>query len=103
MTQQNFYPPFIGAQSGRFYRPLMRFLILLLTASACALAQTNATDAALDGYVHDERAGSITSAEVISRNLLTNQQFSARTNDAGYFRFGLLQIGEYELSVSAPG
>lgn len=57
----------------------------------------------LDGYIHDERGGSIATAAVTARNTSTNQQFSTKTNDAGYFRFPLLQIGEYEVSASAAG
>jgi len=36
----------------------------------CAFAQTNATDAALDGYVQDEKAGSIAGASVAVRSVL---------------------------------
>src|SRR5262245_17454932 len=85
------------------YAAVMRLICIFLTISAPLLAQTNATDAALDGYIRDERGGAISTASVTARSALTNQQFNARTDDAGYFRFPLLQIGEYELSVTAPG
>lgn len=81
----------------------MRILCVFLALTACLLAQTNATDAVLDGYIRDEHGGAIATASVTARSALTNQQFNGRSNEAGYFRFPLLQIGEYELSVTAPG
>jgi hypothetical protein len=81
----------------------MRFLCLLFALTLCAFAQTNATDAAIDGYVQDEHGGSVAGAAVNVRSALTNQHFETRTNAEGYFRFPLLQISEYELTVAAPG
>jgi hypothetical protein len=72
--------------------------------TACPLfAQSNATDAALDGYVRDASGAVITRAAVKARNLQTNVEADAVTNDDGYFRFPLLRIGGYEVRASAPG
>src|SRR5262249_4706508 len=51
----------------------------------------------------DENGGSVASATVTVRSALTNLRFEAQTNTEGYFRFPLLQVGEYELTASAPG
>ncbi|MCX6596440.1 MAG: TonB-dependent receptor [Acidobacteria bacterium] len=82
----------------------MRSLLLLFALfSTFTFAQTNATDAALDGYVMDEPGGRIAGASVSIRSMLTNQRFETKANDEGYFRFPLLQVGSYELIVAAPG
>jgi hypothetical protein len=81
----------------------MRIFLLLGLMATAVFGQINATDAGLDGYVQDENAGRIASASVVIRNVKTNQRFESKANDEGYFRFPLLQVGEYELTLSAPG
>jgi hypothetical protein len=80
----------------------MRFLVLLL--AACSLfAQSNASDAAMDGYVQDATSARIAGAQVAARNVNTNVELLATTNSEGYYRFPLLKVGEYELKVAATG
>ncbi|MDX2269527.1 MAG: TonB-dependent receptor [Bryobacter sp.] len=76
------------------------FPFLLLLASA-AFAQTNATDATIDGYVTDPAGGAVPNAKVTVQALQTNLKQEAQTNEAGYYRFPLLQIGSYRLQVEA--
>jgi hypothetical protein len=78
-------------------------LTIILAAAAAAFAQSNATDGALDGFVNDPSGGSVASAKVMALNLGTNQVHETTTDGTGYFRFPLLQVGEYQLLVSAPG
>ena len=80
---------------------LMMLLVVLHPASLAA--QSNATDGALDGFVRDSDAGSIATAKVIAVNLGTGQVREAATDRSGYYRFPLLQVGDYEVLVSAPG
>ena len=68
-----------------------------------ALAQSNATDGALDGFVRDPSGASVPAATVVALNLGTNQVHEASADQQGYFRFPLLQVGEYQLLVSAQG
>lgn len=75
----------------------------MLPLAAAMYAQTNATDAALDGFVTDEQGSAVRSAKVVARNTNINTPAETLTNDDGYFRFPLLKIGAYELSVTAPG
>src|SRR5918999_628069 len=84
---------------------LRSFLALWLVAlSPLALfAQSNATDGALEGFVRDSSAGSIPAAKVIAVSLSTSQVSETTTSEAGYYRFPLLQVGDYEILVSAPG
>lgn len=80
----------------------MKFLALALI-SIGLYSQSNATDAALNGYIRDESGASVPGASIKARNLNTNTEIPAAANQEGYFRFPLLRVGEYELRASAPG
>ncbi|MEZ5416261.1 MAG: TonB-dependent receptor [Vicinamibacterales bacterium] len=84
---------------------LLIVCLLLLSPSLTApsSAQSNATDGALDGFVHDPSGASVPAARVIALNMETNQVRETETNGDGYFRFPLLQVGDYQLLVSAAG
>jgi carboxypeptidase family protein len=66
-------------------------------------AQSNASDGALDGYVHDENSAVIPGAKIVARNLQTNIELTANADGQGYFRFPLLRVGSYEIVASAGG
>jgi hypothetical protein len=66
-------------------------------------AQSNAIDAAIEGYVRDATGGAISGANVTARNTATNVASETRANAEGYFRFPLLQVGVYKLSAGAEG
>lgn len=68
-----------------------------------AYAQSNAIDAAIEGYVRDASGGVIARAAITARNTSTNVQTETLTNADGYFRFPLLQVGEYRLTAQAEG
>jgi hypothetical protein len=82
-------------------------LALLITLAACATsiadAQSNAIDAAIEGYVHDPSGGMIQRARITARNLSTNVSSQTVTNADGYYRFPLLQVGVYQLTAEAEG
>lgn len=80
----------------------MRFLALLL-AAASVFAQSNASDAAMDGYIQDATGARIAGAQVAARNVLTNVELTATSSNEGYYRFPLLKVGDYELRVTATG
>jgi hypothetical protein len=75
----------------------------LTTSTAPLFAQSNAADAAIDGYVRDSDGGVLPGATVTARNTRTNILNSATTDERGHYRFPLLQIGEYELTVNLDG
>ena len=77
-------------------------LLLVLFSPLRLLAQSNATDGALDGFVRDPSAASVPAATLVATNLRTGLVTTATTNAEGYYRFPLLQVGEYEVLVSAP-
>ena len=77
--------------------------MLMLLVPASGLAQSNASDAALDGFVKDPSGAFVPAAKVIALNLATSQVRETATDRTGYYRFPLLQVGEYQILVSASG
>lgn len=84
-------------------RSLIVCFVLLVFLPFPLFAQSNATDGALEGFVRDPSAASIPAATVVATNLRTGLVNTTTTSDEGYFRFPLLQVGEYEVLVVAPG
>ncbi|MFN7916340.1 MAG: TonB-dependent receptor [Vicinamibacterales bacterium] len=82
---------------------LLLLLLLLLAVPHAVVGQSNATDGALEGFVKDPSAASVPGATCVATNLRTGLVTTATSDTEGYFRFPLLQVGEYELLVSMPG
>ena len=80
----------------------MRFPVLLFAATT-VFAQSNASDAAMDGYIQDASGARISAAQIAARNISTNVELTTTTNNEGYYRFPLLKVGDYDLRVSATG
>lgn len=87
-------------------RPTHTTLILaaavLLIASG-ARGQSNASDAAIEGYIRDSSGAAVPSAQVNARNVGTNVIQKTTADAEGYYRFPILQVGNYEVAVTAPG
>src|SRR5215475_10954810 len=66
-------------------------------------AQSNATDAAIEGYVRDASGGTVSAANITAKNTATNIVSQTTTDAEGYYRFPLLQVGNYDLRVLAEG
>lgn len=67
------------------------------------MAQSNVADAAIDGYVIDATGARIPGATVVVTAPATNQRRETSTDADGHFRFTLLRVGTYALTVSAQG
>jgi hypothetical protein len=79
------------------------FLILLGCFSSFAGAQSNATDAALDGYINDPSSSWIASANVTLRDVDTDVSAHTVSDNNGYYRFPLVPVGHYELTIQSEG
>jgi hypothetical protein len=66
-------------------------------------AQSNAIDAAIEGYVRDATGAAISGVDITVRNTATNVGTETDTGNEGYFRFPLLQVGSYDLTAEANG
>ena len=78
-----------------------RTLAAALLLSCAALAQTVSTE--ILGLVTDPTGAVIPNAELSARRVATGDVRTTRTNETGNYIFPLLEVGEYEVTASAPG
>ena len=76
-------------------------IALLLFCSVPGLAQT--VTAGVNGTVTDPSGATITGAKITATNVETNVATTAETNKAGVYRIRFLTIGQYKVTVEAPG
>ena len=84
-----------------FTRKPLSMLLLSLAITLSAHAQT--ATAELSGNVTDSTGAVIANAKVTAANAETGSSREVSTNQGGYYSFTLLQPGNYDLSVEAPG
>ena len=77
-------------------------LFLLSLGSRDLFAQVTAT-ATIQGTVVDKSQAAIVGAQVVARSKDTSFTRTTSTNDAGYYRFELLPIGAYIISITKGG
>ena len=82
---------------------LLRLVLLTVAVCLATLAQTNAVDAALEGYIRDATGASVAGAKVTIRNPETNVSLDVQSAADGYYRFPILKVGQYDVKVSAAG
>jgi len=83
-----------------------RFGTLTLTALACATiasAQTSSTAGAVRGVIKDKGGKAVAKASLSLRNRDTGLSRSVVSGPLGEYHIGLLPVGSYELTVTAPG
>lgn len=80
---------------------VMLSAVMLLLMSAPAFAQTSR--GTITGVVTDPQGAVIQGATAELKNTLTNQTRTAPTNDSGIYRFDAVDLGSYELKISAQG
>ena len=76
--------------------------LVMLAFSAIGMAQSTVTGA-IGGVVQNPNKEVVPGATVTVRNIGTNKEDSATTDDTGRFKVSLLQPGPYSVSVSATG
>jgi hypothetical protein len=82
---------------------LVTIAMFLLLLTPRAFAQVGASNAQINGVVHDESGGSVARANVVLRETETNRTYTAVSNDNGLFVVTNLPPGHYELTTEAPG
>jgi hypothetical protein len=83
-------------------RRLAVFLMLVLFVCALRLPAQNITGT-FAGSVKDPSGAAVAGAEVLVRNLATNQESRTSTNDLGYYEIPYLRPGAYEIQASYQG
>ena len=86
-------------------RHLLRLglLGLVLSSSSRAGAQEGVHYGSVSGRVTDAQGAALAGADVQARHVETNGTTSAVTDSDGRFRFAVLKVGVYELTIARPG
>src|SRR5256885_726719 len=74
-------------------------LLLLSLGSGNAFAQATAS-ATIQGTVTDKSGAVVSGAQVVAKNKATDVSRAATTSDDGYYKFELLPVGTYNVTVS---
>ncbi len=74
-------------------------LLALLTTAASAQTVTGT----VEGHVTDPTGAMAAAATVRAREVSTGTARSTRTNAEGFYTFAFVGLGDYELTVDAPG
>src|SRR5712691_1882565 len=77
-------------------------LVLLTLGSGNAFGQATAS-ATIQGTVTDKSGAVVSGAEVVAKSKATDLTRTATTSDTGYFRFELLPVGAYSVTVTKAG
>ncbi|MFN2453363.1 MAG: carboxypeptidase regulatory-like domain-containing protein [Pyrinomonadaceae bacterium] len=75
----------------------------LFTIAATVFAQTQANTGQIEGFVTDPAGANVPGVTVRIRNTETNQTREVATNEEGFYRASLLQIGSYEITADSSG
>jgi outer membrane receptor protein involved in Fe transport len=77
-------------------------VVLLSLGSANAFGQATAS-ATIQGTVTDKSGAVVSGAQVVAKGKATDLTRTATTSDTGYFRFELLPVGTYTVTVTKAG
>jgi hypothetical protein len=84
-------------------RALLFFSLVFATAVPACFGQASAINGEIDGTVMDASGAGIAGADVRATNLNTGYKQSVKTGDSGLYRLNVLPLGQYEITVDAPG
>jgi hypothetical protein len=79
------------------------YLLIILCNAVTVRGQSQITTGAIQGTVSDPTGAVIPKATVVLKHKMTGVERTVLTDEAGRFTAPLLQVGEYEITVSAPG
>src|SRR5207244_11424972 len=81
---------------------LLAGVLLLSLGSVKAFAQATARGT-IQGTVTDKSGAVVTGAQVVAKNKATDLSRTATSSDTGDYRFELLPVGNYTVTVSKTG
>jgi hypothetical protein len=87
----------------RQFLPRAGWAVLAAIALAAPAAWCQTITGAITGSVTDSSGAAIPAATVIATNVSTGVATPTQTNQSGIYNLRFLQIGQYTVSVSAPG
>jgi hypothetical protein len=83
-----------------------RWSTIVVSAMACAMIAAPAfsqTTGGVRGTVKAKKGGAVSGATLVLRNKETGFARNVQTDPAGNYQFSLMPVGDYELTVTAPG
>ena len=86
----------------KFVYVLLVGVLFLSLGSGNAFAQATAS-ATIQGTVTDKSGAVVSGAQVVAKNKATDVSRAATTSDDGYYKFELLPVGTYTVTVSKAG
>ncbi len=90
------------SHSSRF-KPTAVALALSLAGTVPTLAQNAVSTGSISGTVYDSTGKVVPKANVTAINLATGERIASSTNQAGFFAFPAVKVGEYKVDVAASG
>lgn len=78
-------------------------LLLVLTADSLVFAQAGATSSTIVGTVYDQQNAVIPGANVVAKNINTNDIREVMSNEDGVYSVQQLRPGQYEVMIKAEG
>src|SRR5438552_2663790 len=91
-----------GRKMKKFVYVLLVGVLSLSLGSGNAFAQATAS-ATIQGTVTDKSGAVVSGAQVVAKNKATDVSRTTTTSDEGYYKFELLPVGTYTVTVSKAG
>jgi carboxypeptidase family protein len=88
---------------GRIYRSILVGFFLTASLLGAASSRAQVVSGSVNGTVVDQTGAGVPDASVTILNSDTGAATQAKTSDIGYFRFVLLPIGTYQLTIIKAG
>ena len=88
---------------GRVYRSILVGLFLMASLLGAATSRAQVVSGSVNGSVVDQTGAGVPDASVTITNSDTGAATQGKTTDTGYFRFVLLPIGTYQLTITKAG
>ncbi len=82
---------------------MKQLLIVFFAVSLACFGQASAINGEIEGTVLDPSGAPISGAEVTARNENTGFQQKVQTESSGLYRFNVLPLGTYEISIANAG
>jgi outer membrane receptor protein involved in Fe transport len=82
---------------------ILSFLSVLLLVVCCAVSRAQTITGSINGTVTDPSGAVVPNAQVTATNIETNVATQATTNNDGIYNIRFLQIGQYKVTITAPG
>lgn len=87
----------------RKLRALMSLVAVTLALVWCIPSVGQVIRGSISGTVTDPSGAVVSGAQVKAKNVETNSVFATTSDSSGLFRFNLLQIGTYNIEITAQG